>query len=736
MNLPDRYLGGELALQQQPASLTLPVNASGPDRLDLRLLLSIFQRRRRLFFGIVLTTIVLAMLVTIKQPKRYQAIADVVINKDLREIVPDSRVEPDQGPQRSEAIETELKIIKSQDMAAQVISDLRLNRDANFVRSVTGGTSILGKFRSFVGITAPSLPERDLERRLTDALLGDLKAERMETAYAIRLTYTTDSPKRAAMIANSFARIYASKGLGEKRAENEKTLTLLKTRIEELRVQAQTDFKAVQDFRVRNNLLSAQATQLSEQDAAAYSQQLAAARAEAAGSRGRLNAARGAGTEEALSSPVIQSLRSQRAVISVKATQLSGRYLESHPELITARRELADLDLQINAEIGRVMSGLASSSDASAQRVGSLQGNLGAARSTLASNNQALVGLDDLSRRAQSSQGLYESYLNRYKEVLASSGTERADAHLISAAKVPSVPVSPNMPLNLLLGLVIGTLVGAGAAIITETAFAGLTTGEEVENRLGARFVGGVPLLSSIDAQGIDPLSSISLSPNSGFAEAIRGLMASARISSGSRNQVIAITSALPGEGKTTLAACIARSAAMAGESVIVIDCDVMRRNLSHLFNADGNKPGLREMIHGTVKLGEVMFKDSESSAMILPITTLFDPGERLLEKGNFHKMIAILREHFSLILLDTAPILPVAETREIVALADNVMVTTRWRKTADTAIRSALKLLPSAAIVNVGIVLNRIDMKKQVRFGMGDASSYYDSYKQYYTQS
>jgi polysaccharide biosynthesis transport protein len=736
MNLPDRYRGNELSVRPQPTLPADPMNSSSADRLDLRLLLSIFQRRRRLFAVIVATIFILAFLITMKQPKRYQATADVVINTDRREIVPDSRADPNEGPQRSEAIETELKIIKSQDMAAQVIADLKLGSDTDFVRSITGSASLMGQLRAVFGSAPAPITARDLARRMSDAVLADLKAERMETAYAIRVTYTTNDPMRAAKIANSFATIYANRGLGEKQAENAKAIALLKTRIEELRAQAQADFKAVQDFRVRNNLLSAQATQLAEQETAAYAQQLATARAEAAGSQGRLNAARGAGTEEALSSPVVQSLRSQRAVISVKAAQLSERYLDTHPEMIAIQSQLADIDQQINAEIARVMSGLASSSDASSQRVGSLQGNLSSARGALARNNQALVGLDDLSRRAQSTQGLYESYLNRYKEVLAGSGTERADAHLISTAKIPGGAVSPNVPLNLTLGLLIGALVGAGAAIIAEAAFSGLTTSEEVESRIGIRFVGGVPLLSSVDVKEGDPLASIAASPNSGFAEAIRGLTGSARMAAGSRNQVIAVTSALPSEGKTTLAACMARSAAMAGESVIVIDCDVVRHNLSRLFKADEARPGLREMVNGTVKLGDAMFKDSESTAMILPITTLFGPGERLLEKGNFHKMIAILREHFSLIILDTAPILPVAETREIVSLADNVMIATLWRKTADTAVRSAIKLLPFGTIGDVGIVLNRINMKRQARFGMGDASSYYNSYKQYYAQS
>lgn len=740
MPLPDRYLGNNLTKHQTEVQpLGAPLNAVDADRLDLRFLLSIFRRRFRLFITIVITAAVLAFLFTMNQPKLYRATADVVMNKFRGEIVPDATTAQNDAPKRSEEVDTELKIIKSQEMAVQVIDDLNLENDRAFVNSVTGGSGLRASAKDILGITPPPVDPAILQRRLADAILAGLKADRLETAYAVRITYTNEDPKRAAQIANAFAVSYSGSAVRAKQAESEKTLTLLRTRINELRTLAQTDFGAVQDFRVRNNLLSIQATQLTEQDASAYGQQLATARAAAAADRGRANSAAGAGAAAAVNSPVIQSLRSQRASISVKVADLSGRYLDDHPDLVTAKRELADIDSQIEAEIGRVKSGvnsgLVSSAQATSQQVGSLQSNLSAARAALAANNLALVGLDDLTRKAQASQTLYESYLSRYREVLAQSGTELPEARLLSAAKIPERPSSPNLFLNLALGLVIGCLLGAGSAIAAETTYSGLTTGEEVESRLGIRYLGGLPLLKSIEVKDDDPAQSLINAPGSAYAEAVRGLLASVRQSQNGRSQVIAITSALPGEGKTSLAASMARSAALAGEAVIVIDCDLTRRTMSKRFKVDVTRRGLREMVHGESKLGDAMIKDPDSNAMLLPITNAFSENERLLEKGGFHKLIAGLREHFSLIILDLAPILPIAETREIISLADNVIVTALWRKTSDTAIRAALKLLPLHTIGDIGIALNRIDMKKQVKFGDGDAAYYYDKYKNYYNR-
>lgn len=732
-NLPDHYRGANLAARA-PSAPAAALADPAKDRLDLRFLFTIFRRRLKLFGAIVAAFVALALAFTMTQPKLYKATADVVMNEDRGEIVPDAASKPDSAL-RSEEIDTQIKIIKSRRTAEAVVDALRLPEDPALRQAMLGGG---GAIRRLLGGTPPAPPAgEDLRRRLADGVLRDLTVERMETAYALRISFTGPDPKRAAAIANAFAQAYSESAVNDKRLENDKALALLRGRIEDLREQAQADFKAAQDFRVRNDLLSSQATQLAEQDAAAYGQQLAAARASAAADQGKAGAAEAAGAAAAVNSPVIQSLRSQRAAISIKVADMAGRYLDTHPDLIGARRELADIDAQIEAEIGRVRTGVnagrASDAQATSAQVGSLRGNLASAQARLAASNEALVGLDDLSRKAQASQSLYESYLGRYKEILAQAGTEKPAARLLSSAKVPVNPISPSLVLNLALGLVIGTLLGAGAAIGAEAAFAGLTTGDDVESRLGVRYLGGVPLLSSIDVTATDPAASIATEPDSAYAEAIRGLLTAIRGGGARRCQVVAVTSALPGEGKTTIAASIARIAARGGETAIVLDCDLMRHTLSDLFRADKSRPGMREVMRAGVKLGDAMVKDRESEAMVLPVTTAFEDGERLLERGNFHRMIAMMREHFDLIVLDTAPILPVAETREIVALADGVVVSCLWRDTPDSALRSALRLLPASMAADLGIALNRIDMKKQARFGGDDAVYYYDRYKTLY---
>ncbi len=238
----------------------------------------------------------------------------------------------------------------------------------------------------------------------------------------------------------------------------------LSTRIEQLRGQAQTDFGAVQRYRIANNLLSSNGTALTEQEISTYNQQVALARSDAARDRAAYDAARrqvvagGGAAGDTQSAPVIAALRAQRGELAVKVADLATRDLETNPELIAARNQLSALDAQIAAETSRTLSAFDAKARASESRMGSLEASLGGATGKLAVNNGAMIALDDLTRKAQASQALYDSYLNRYKEVVAKAGAERADSRILSPARVPGSPSSPNMILNLALGLAVAAL--------------------------------------------------------------------------------------------------------------------------------------------------------------------------------------------------------------------------------------------------------------------------------------
>jgi polysaccharide biosynthesis transport protein len=712
------------------------VSEPDSDRLNLRALLSLFRRQVIVIATIIAICVLLAFLVTQNSPKLYTANADILLKPTNESITPGAEDGGDDRPRGSEQIETEVQFIQSRDLAGKVFDQLSLGQNRAFVDQMRNAGRIRSALQSLgLGASAPLIrpgtaAEGEFREASINALKAGLLAKRIGNSFALRLSLTSRDPQVAAQLANGYAKTYIADQVATKVAGTQNAIGILRKRMDELRLQAQADFGAVQQYRITNSLQTKSGTSLTEQEISAYNQQVALARAQAREDASRLTAAR---TSGAATSPVVNALRGQRAALSVRVAELSDRYLPSHPELISARQQLADIDAQISEEVARAIRTVQAEAAASSSRLGSLEGSLGGASSKLDTNNRALIDLDDLERKASASQALYESYLNRYKEVVARSGAEQANASLLSAASPPMRPSSPNLPLNLSLGLLIGSLIGAATAIIVEGSYSGLTTTDDVERRLLVRSLGFVPLLKSVIDHAETPIHTIDTFPGGAFTEAFRSVLAGSRQSTNSRNQVIAVTSAVPGEGKTTLAACLARTAALAHERVAVIDCDVVHRNLSVSYGG-GATTGLRELFDGKATIDGVQPTEALGGAVLFAITQPFEAGARLLEQGRLHRIIAQLRERFDLIILDCAPILPIAETRDVVALADNVIVVTRWRDTGDRVVRAALKMLPLQTIGDLGVVLNAVDLSKRLRFGDGDPEIFTKKYKNYYT--
>lgn len=742
MTVPDQYRGGDAPLRTTSSYAAVTAGGAPADRVDLRAFLAMFRRRLGLFIRILLLTLALALLVTLLLPRLYAAEADVVIQKGAQLVPSGDANQPvvTPPPPTPAVVLTELELLSSRDLAERVFAKLDLGHDQVFMDMVTR-PHLKERLAALFGTVTPKT-EADRHRDAIDQLVNNIAPAQIGTSNAIRVIYTDPDAERAARIANGYATSYAHEQIDDAEADNRKAVALLGMRMHGLQRQALDDYAAAQRYRIKNNLLSANATSLTEQEISTYNQQVALARSEVAENDAALRTARtqllgGAGNVgSAAASPVIEALRGQRAQLSARVTDLSNRYLDTHPDLISARSQLADLDAQIVAEVGRTLRTLEAKAASSQQRLDSLLASLGSARGTLRGNNGALVTLDDLDRRAKTSQDVYESYLDRYKQTVAQSGAEQADARVISVAAVPLHLSSPSVPLCIALGLLMGLVLGTIAVVVVENTYRGLTTGEDVEDRIGVRYLGAIPEYDTVDQYGSGPMITVADFPGGTFAEAVRNVVGAVRQGLSGRGQVIAITSALPSEGKTTLAACMVRAVALRGERAVLIDCDAIRRRLSQIVQAGAARPGLREVLQDGVPFERALMRDARSPAMVIPITSAFGDTDRLMEQGALHRLVARLREEYDFVILDCPPLLPVAEARELVTLADKVVLAAQWRKTPDYAVRSAIKLLPAKAMDGIGLALTRVDMRQLGKLGLGDSAFIYAAFRKYHSNT
>jgi len=725
----------ELALHE-PEQVRMP-NAPQVDRIDMRWLLGTLRRRRKLVIGIALGVFALALALTFLKTPSYTASARVVLNVNSDQIVPEAKT-AEVSALTQDTADTEVQIIQSRDLAQRAADSLLASNPRVADALIDPRPGFVSSIKRTLIKPAPVPTDRASRReRLVEAIISQSDIQRAGTTFAVNVAFAAQDPNVAAAAANEIADTYTRGQYDAKKTDNQEATGFLSKRLEELRVQANADNANVQGYRIANNLLSTSGASLTEQEISSYNQRVADARTEAAGDVARLAAARsqlrsgskGDDVGEALGSSVVSALRAKRSEVSGRLASASARHGDLNPDVIRARNELADVDQQIEAEIKRVISNLDAKVRVSQDRLGSIAGTLSGARGTLAQNNRASVQLTDLQRRADASQQLYESYLNRFKELSAREGTEKSDAKMITRATPPSRPSSPNLPLNAALGLMVGLGLGLAAAFGAEIGFSGLTNGEDVQRRLGLRYLGGVPMVRARDtATLIDiPVSQ----PHSLLSNALRNVRSTMSYTAGQGAQIFAMTSALPGEGKTATSVALGRSIALAGDTVLVIDCDFRRFRLSKMIQGT-NGAGLIEVLAGTVKLQDALVRDDRSGAWLLPISGEAPEAGRLLTGPAMDALLERVRADYSYVILDTPPVLAVPETREIAAKADATVMLVRWRKTADHAVRTALGMLPRDFVRVIGVVLTAINVDREAGWGSGDASYYHNQYKNY----
>lgn len=318
------------------------------------------------------------------------------------------------------------------------------------------------------------------------------------------------------------------------------------------------------------------------------------------------------------------------------------------------------------------------------------------------------------------------------------SRPDRADRsgsamRVVSAATADMSPQGPAAWLILAAGALAGIAFGALAAVVAERRFDGLTSGADIKSRLNLYHLGNVPQLRSVLPEARSATDAVVDAPLSGFAEAFRGILVAARQASRGDAKVFAITSALPGEGKSTTAVCLARSSALAGETVVLVDCDSRRSGASAALAGDVRGPGLIAVLRGECELDEALVVDRRSGAWILPSLENGDDLSPLLGGRAFETLIEQLRSRFDRVFVDTAPILAIATTRSILPLMDAAIMIVRWRATPTQAVRTALGMVPADRTPWSGAVLTQVDIRKQARYGDGDASAYYQQSAAYY---
>jgi capsular exopolysaccharide synthesis family protein len=391
------------------------------------------------------------------------------------------------------------------------------------------------------------------------------------------------------------------------------------------------------------------------------------------------------------------------------------------------------LDGKIDEEIQRFVDSARNDVDVAASHVASLQASLRDAENRGAGQNQANVQLTALQSAATSARAMYEAFLGRLNQTQGQEGIQTPDARIISKPELPTSPSYPKKTLAIGVSIPAGLILGLMLAFMAERLDSGFRTTAEIERSLGLPVLATVPEVAA-PKEG-DPINATELvikKPTSSFAEAVRGLQLGLTLSNVDKQpKVVVITSSVPSEGKTTIALSLARIAARGGMRAVVVDGDMRRPNVANTAELDACDKGIIEYLTDLAGLEEVLHGDRLSDAKILPcLSTPASPTD-VLASNAMRKLVAALRDRFDLVIIDSAPVLPVNDTKILSLLADAVLLVIRWEKTPRDAAVNAVRILQDVRAPVAGIALTRADNERFRYYSYGYQSYYH--YTKYY---
>ena len=465
-----------------------------------------------------------------------------------------------------------------------------------------------------------------------------------------------------------------------------------------------------------------------------------------------------------VNNPLIASLRQQLVSEQTKISAMKKVYRGEHPEMLAEQANLNELQGRLQAEVRRLQESVKADYEAANRTEKLLNDSFTDQKGQMAALQDNLTDFQILKRDAQTNEQLYLALLSRVKDASIAGTMVPSNVAVIDPAQLPTAPFLPNKRRNLTMGAILGLTVGVGLAFLLESLNNSIQSVDDLERTCNLPSLGMLPLLGGngkmlpglrgrledkgvwrylpqlqrylprlrrrgqafADAENRDLI--VFKNPQSPVSEAIRHAHTAIMLSaSGRPPAAILVTSPNPGEGKTLVASNLALTFALGGQQTLVIDCDLRKPRIHHIFQLD-LQPGLSNYLTGNATLEEILRPSSIPNLSVLTAGTRPPSPGILMNSQEFKDLLGQLRERFKHIIIDTPPILAFSEGLIISVLTDGVLLVTKHNCTHRNAGRLAHQRLTQIRAPLMGAVLNCVDSLGQAYGGYN-----YKYYSKYY---
>ncbi len=711
--------------------------------IDLKGILGIVRRQMWLILSTIATIIVVTIIFTYSLTPKYTATSLILVDTSQKNILDATNAIANPSADNAR-VESEVGILKSNRILLDVVRDNNLVADDEFGLKV----SLKDRVLSWLRVPLPPAPTPDeAVAKVLDKFRNAVTVSRSGLTYLINVNVVSVDPAKAAKLANSISDTYIEAQIGAKVASTLAARNAIQNRV------PAASAAIVENERRFDSYINENIDRLEQSNSVglkALRAQLDSLNAQRTAEANRIDTLqRSLQTQDfaslvsGLGTDALKELQAQREALASQMSQAA----QGSTVAINLKEELAKLDEKLAQTASSEVSGLQQSLASYQERANDVRSQI---RSTVLQGDlppEVLTEFLGLQQSAENARGQYQNLLKRLQDLDAQSTLQLPDSRVASAAMVPNSPSFPNKVLIISLSLLVAIGLGLGLAILREYFIGGFVDENQIETVLKLPLSAIAPRQSANDEHNklASPASSLSdlmvTAPLSLFAESVRRLRLtldqqerkrpqSARGES-DEGQIIMVSSALPNEGKSTMALSLARAYALTGKRTLLIDCDLRKPSINRHLNLEPNHDFIDYLRQdrNTATLTSLIMRDPMTNLTVLLGGRRSDIAtDELVMSEKMGRILGSARKHFDYIVLDTPPIEPVVDGLYLARHADMIVFVIKWASTPQSSAKHSVNALKENRNPHAGIVtlLNQQDRAKM-------SGNY--SYSGYYTE-
>lgn len=705
-----------------------------PDEIDLLAYWRILVKRRRLIAGVLAGVVALALMITLMTQPQYRATVLMQVEKEGPPIVATQGAMPFYDGGDPEFLNTQYELLRSRALAERVANEMNLTAET------LDGLDDPGWLGRVIGLLRPapkakaadaSRPQSSeaLLQEATEVIQDGLSVDPVKASRLVRLSFDSPDPGFSTRVINAVAEGFIASSLERRMGTTSYAKTYLEDQLQQTKGKLEDSERKLVEFAQQQGLVNTgeEGTSLATQNLTELNGMLAAAQGERIRAQARWRQASGGSNAlpaEMMASSNVGALQQQRAALQGQYQQKLAVFKADYPEMVQLKAQIDAVNREIGAEMGRLRASVKAEYDAASANEAMLKGQIANLRGEALDTDSRSIQYNILKREADTNREMYDSLLQRFKEVGAAGDVRTNNISIVDRAR-EGFRFKPNLLKNLALGLLAGLLLGVLLAFVLEFLDDTLKTPDDLEQKLKLAVLGIIPKLGPKQN-----LSEVSVDPRSAFSEAYRSVRTALQFSTDHGvPRSLLVTSPSPSEGKSTSALALARNFAQLGKRVLLIEADLRNPSLHRTLGIRG-ETGLSNLLSGASNLGEVTLDTGDERLKVILAGPLPPNPAELLSGSKFVSMLTVACERYDQVIIDGPPVLGLADSPLLSNVVEGTLLVITSGNTRVATAQAALKRLLVARARVVGALLTKYDAKT-AGYGYGDQYSY-DGYYAY----